>query len=104
MVKMKCKVPTCTYDTEEDIAKTSSTGEHLQLLGFHVDAVHPKPGPQPVVGDTSAPTNMRMEKIQCPKLNMKGGSATDQDWDFFTFSWGQYKSMVNITGRELFYP
>ena len=64
---MKCKVPTCTYDTEEDIDKTSSTGEHLQLLGFHMEDVHPKP---------------------------------DQDWDFFTFSWGQYKSMVNITERE----
>ena len=36
---MKCKVP----DTEEDIASLSATGVHLQLLGFHVEAVHPKP-------------------------------------------------------------
>ena len=83
---MKCKVPTCTYDTEEDIDKTSSTGEHLQLLGFHVEAVHPKPGSQPVVFDTYAPTPTKMEKIQCPKLEVKGGSSTDQAWYFFTFS------------------
>ena len=38
---VKCKVPTCTYDTEADIKKTSKVGEHLQMLGFHVGAVHP---------------------------------------------------------------
>ena len=83
---MKCKVPGCTYNTEEDIDKTSATGEHIQFLGFHREDAHPKPGPQQEVGDTHAPTPTRMEKIQCPKLEVKGGSSTDQAWYFFTFS------------------
>ena len=37
---VKFKVPTCTYKTEDDIDKESSTGvdfrDHLTLLGFHV--------------------------------------------------------------------
>ena len=41
-----------------------------------------------------------MEKIQCPKLELKGGSSTEEQWEFFTFRWGQYKTMVDITGRE----
>ena len=97
---MKCKVLGCKYDTEEDIEKTAKTGEHLQLLGFHVDAVHPKPEPQQAVGVTHAPTTTRMEKIQCPKLELKGGSSTEEQWEFFTFRWGQYKTMVNIAGLE----
>ena len=45
---MKCQVPQCPYNTGEDIAKTSKSGEHIQLLGIHMDTVHPKPPPQPV--------------------------------------------------------
>ena len=97
---MKCKVPGCPYDTEEDIAGISATGEHLQLLGFHVEAVHPKPGTQLVAGDTQAPTPVRLEKIQCPKLELKGGSCSEEQWEYFTFRWEQYKTMVEISGRE----
>ena len=39
---VKCKVPTCTYDTEEDIDELSAMSEHLMLLGFHREDVHPK--------------------------------------------------------------
>ena len=93
---MKCKVP----DTEEDIASLSATGEHLQLLGFHVEAVHPKPWTQPVARDTQAPTPVMLEKIQCPKLELKGGSCSEEQWEYFTFRWEQYKKMVEISGRE----
>ena len=100
LVKMKCKVPACTYNTEEDIDKSAKTGEHLQLLGFHVEAIHPKPVPQPEVGTHHATAPTRMEKIQCPKLELKGGSSTEEQWELFTFRWGQYKTMVDISGRE----
>ena len=45
---MKCKMPTCTFNTVDEIDETSKVGAHLILLGFHVDAVHPKPEPQPM--------------------------------------------------------
>ena len=97
---VKCKVPTCTYDTEADIEKTSKVGEHLQRLGFHVGAVHPMQVPQPVAAQQPAPTNPRTKKIAYPKLEMKDGSSTEEQWNFFTFSWQQYKVMANIGGQE----
>jgi hypothetical protein len=57
---MKCKVTMCTYDTVEDINKTYKEGEHLQLLGFHVD---PKPAPKPLAALQPASTHPRTEKI-----------------------------------------
>ena len=97
---LKCEVPTCTYKTEDAIAKESSTGEHLMLLGFHVDAVHPKPQLQPAATGHPAPAPARTEKIDRPKLEMKDGSSTEEQWNFFTFSWQQYKTIANITGNE----
>ena len=97
---MKCKVPLCTYNTEEDIDETSTVGEHLQRLGFHVDAVHPKPPPQPAATDHPAPAPARTEKIDRPKLEMKDGSSSEEQWNFFTFSWQQYKTIAKITGNE----
>ena len=89
-------MPQCTYDTEDDIDKESSTGEHLTLNGLHVDAVHPKPPPQlqPAATGHPAPAPARTEKINRPKLEMK------EQWNFFTFSWQQYKTLASITGNE----
>ena len=86
---MRCKVPQYTYDTEEDIAKTSTVSEHLQLLILHVDAGHPKPPPQQPA-TTDQPTQARTEKINHPKLELKDGSTSEESWEFFTFSWPQY--------------
>ena len=88
MVKMvKCEVLMCTYKTEDNIAKESSTGDHLTLLGVHMDAVHPKPPQlQPAVPGQPAPAPARTEKIDRPKLEMKDGSSTEEQWNFFTFS------------------
>ena len=83
---LKCMVPTYTYDTEEDIDELSATGEHLTLLGFHVDAVHPKPPPQPAATGHPAPAPARTEKIDRPKLEIKDGSSSEEQWNFFTFS------------------
>ena len=95
---MRCKVPQYTYDTEEDIAKTSTVSEHLQLLILHVDAGHPKPPPrQPAT--TDQPTQARTEKINHLKLELKDGSTSEESWEFFTFSWRQYKTLANITGN-----
>ena len=95
---MRCKVPQYTYDTEEDIAKTSTVSEHLQLLILHVDAGHPKPPPQQPA-TTDQPTQARTEKISHPKLELKDGSTLEESWEFFTFSWRQYKTLANITGN-----
>ena len=94
---MNCKVPHCTYDMEEDIDKTSKVSEHLQLLMAHVDAVHPKPLPQPVAAQQPAPVQAKTEKIACPKLEMKDGSSSEEQWDFFSFRW--YKTIANIIGN-----
>ena len=98
MVTMRCKVPQYTYDTEEDIAKASTLSEHLhlQLLTLHGDTVHLKPQ-QPAT--TDQPTQDRMEKINHPKLELKDGSTSEESWEFFTFSWRQYKTLANITGN-----
>ena len=87
MVKMKCKVPLCTYDTVEDIAKTSTVSEHIQLLTLHLDTAHPNlPPQQRVTTDQPAPTQARTEKIKHPKLEMKDSCTSEESWDFFTFS------------------
>jgi hypothetical protein len=31
---------------------------------------------------------------------MKDGSSTEEQWKFFTFSWHQYKTLINITWKE----
>ena len=31
---------------------------------------------------------------------MKDGSSTEEQWNFFTFSWQQYKTIANIAGHE----
>jgi hypothetical protein len=88
LVNMKCKVPTCTYDTVDDIDETSKVEAHRRLLGFHVDAIHPKPA------------HPRTEKIAYPKLEMKDGSSSEEQWNFFTFSWQQYKAIAHIDVHE----
>jgi hypothetical protein len=95
-----CQVPRCTYDTEKDIANTSALSDHRMLLGFHREDAHPKPQLQPAATGHPAPAPARTEKIDRPKLEMKDGSSTEEQWNFFTFSWQQYKTIANITGNE----
>jgi hypothetical protein len=64
-----------------------------------VDAVHPRPPPQ-LQPAATAPAPARTEKIDRPKLEMKDGSSTEEQWNFFTFSLQQYKTIANITGNE----
>ena len=97
---MKCKVPTCTFNTVDEIDETSNVGAHLSLLGFHVEVIHPKPAPQPLAVQQPEPANPRTEKIAYPKLEMKDGSSSEEQWNFFTFSWQQYKSVANIDGHK----
>ena len=74
---MKCKVPKCTYDMVVDIDETSKVEAHLTLLSFHVDAIHPKPAPQPLSAQQPAPAHPRTEKIAYPKLEMKDWSSSE---------------------------
>ena len=75
--------------------------EHLKLLGFHEDAVHPRLAPQPLAGQQLAPTHPRTEKIAYPKLEMKDGSSTEEQWNFFTFSWQQYNLIRGLADEEI---
>ena len=113
LVAMKCKVPGCTYNTDEDIVggeevvtgdqQVQLLGMHLQLLGFHVDAAHPKQWSQPGSGNGTggvADVSAKIEKVARPQLVTKGGYAMEEDWDYFTFRWGGYKSMVNLGDKE----
>jgi hypothetical protein len=54
-------------------------GFHLNLIGFLMDALHPM-APTPVTNSTG--------KTSDPK----------PQWDFFTYSWQQYKSLANMDG------
>jgi hypothetical protein len=65
----------------------------MTLLNIHREDAHPKP-PAPTNQPASAPA--RTEKIGRPKLEMKDGSSTEEQWKFFTFSWEQYKTLANI--------
>ena len=82
-------MPKCTYKTEEDIASTSVVGFHLKLLGFLMDAFHPM-APTPVTNSTG--------KTYDPKPQLKDGFMWEEQWDFFTYSWQQYKSVANMDG------
>jgi hypothetical protein len=98
LVKMvKCQVTSCTYKTEQDIEKTSALADHMALLNIHREDAHPKP---PATTNHPASAPARTEKIGRPKLEMKDGSSTEEQWKFFTFSWEQYKTLANITGNE----
>ena len=88
---MRCKVPKCTYNREEDIASTSVVEAHLKLHGFHVDAIHPKP---------PTPVNPITVKTAYPKLQLKDGFVSEEQWNFFTYSWQKYKSAANMDGSD----
>jgi hypothetical protein len=86
----------------EDIDETSKVEAHLKLLGFHVDAIQSKLTPQPLAARKPAPAHPRTEKFAYPKLEMKDGSSSEEQWNFFTFSWRQYKVIAKIAGHERF--
>ena len=48
------------YNKEQDIEKTSVLGDHMLLLGFHREDVHPKP---PATTNQPASAPARTEKI-----------------------------------------
>ena len=45
-----------------------------------------------------AQPRVRLEMIQGIKL--EGGSASEEKYEYFTFWWKQYKTMVDIAGKE----
>ena len=68
---------------------TSVVGFHLNLLGFLMDAFHPM-APTPVTNSTG--------KTSDPKPQLKDGFVWEDQWDFFTYSWQQYKSVAAMDG------
>jgi hypothetical protein len=101
---MRCMVPACPFDTEVMIVPTGEVpavaSEHLQLLAIHMQSVHvvaPMPPVQQAVAQPAAPPPPRTEKVPYPKLHMKDGSVSEEEWEYFTFAWGTYKGMAQVT-------
>ena len=90
-------MPQCTYNTEEDIASTSMVEAHLRLLSFHVDTTHPMP---PLTTNQPMPVNTSTVKTADPKPQLKDGFVSEEQWNFLTHSWQQYKSAANMDGSE----
>jgi hypothetical protein len=88
---MKCNQKDCVYMTAEDIPSGGSISEHITMLGYHREDVHPKspPPPQPV----AAPAVARTEKFLRPKLAVNDGSVAEEDWEYFVNSWNEYKTL-----------
>ena len=81
-----------TYNTEEAIASTSVVESHLRLIRFLVDAIHPRP---PLTTHQSTPVDTSTVKNANPKPQLKDGFESEEQWNFFTYSWQQYKSAAN---------
>ena len=86
---MKCPYPSCDYDTGTEIPEDGSIELKLQLLGIHERGVHPI-NTQPV--QQAAP---RTEKFSRPKLELKDGMVSEEDWEFFLHSWAEYKRLAD---------
>ena len=50
------------------------------------------------LGIPKAQPRVRLEMIKGIKL--EGGSASEEKYEYFTFWWKQYKTMVDIVGKE----
>ena len=88
---MKCPYPSCDYDTGTEIPEDGSIELKLQLLGIHERGVHPI-NTQPV--QQAAP---RTEKFSRPKLELKDGMVSEEDWEFFCTA-GQNTRDLRIQG------
>ena len=86
---MKCPYPDCGYNTDAEIAADGSIELKLQLLGIHERGMHPI-NTQPV--QQAAP---RTEKFSRPKLELKDGMVSEEDWEFFLHNWAEYKRLAD---------
>ena len=67
--------------------RSSGLGSASISSGYmHMEDADPKPRLHTGVGDTQGPAPVRLEKIQCPKLEPESGSALEEKWEYFTFS------------------
>ena len=94
---MRCKVPQCTYNKEEDNTSTSVMEAHFRLLSFHMDAIHPRP---PLTAHQQTPIHPIKVKTADTKLQLKDGFVSEEQRNFFTYRWQQYKSAANMDGSE----
>ena len=86
---MKCPSPNCEYNTDTEIAADGSIEFKLQLLSIHERIVH-STNIQPV-----QPAAPRMEKFTRPKLELKDGMVSEEDWEFFLHNWAEYKRLAD---------
>ena len=67
---MKCKVPACTYNTDEDIESGCT------VMGKHVSAMHPVHQSHPATNQQAA-----VEKYPRPKLALENNTVDKEAWD-----------------------
>ena len=78
-IAVQCSVGGCQYETPEAEPELAN-----QLLRIHADSVHVGQ-----VGNVHQP--VRSERIQRPKLVVKEGFTTDEAFNYFVHTWGEFK-------------
>ena len=82
MVVHKCEFADCDWEQDTANLETFAT-----LYKIHVSAVHAQPT-----------SNAKAEKAKRPPLS---SDVSDEDWEYFTSRWEQYKKAANITGDDV---
>ena len=57
---------------------------------MHIQACHP------VAVQQQQQAQVKMEKLDRPKLHLRDGMAEEEDWSFFCHRWKSYKAQANI--------
>ena len=76
---MKCQHRTCEFDTDGMIKSKSTVWDHLDMMSFHVQEVHPPKPTRPVPSIASG--GRKPEKFPRPAV---GIDKTRKRWDFQT--------------------
>ena len=96
---MRCKVPLCVYNTDEDVDSTESAANKIAMLNLHHIQVHPPhPATQPVLLATAAQPLQRKRKLDRPKLS---AGSSQHDWNIFLRKWENYKTGMGIADTQV---
>jgi hypothetical protein len=70
--------------------KDATVEDALQWMAMHIQACHP------VAVQQQQQAQVKMEKLDRPKLHLRDGMAEEEHWSFFCHRWKQYKTQANI--------
>ena len=92
-VVLECPNAECALGMDGATYKTQALEPEIamRLLDHHIQQNHAAPVP---VGNDQQ--QVRPEKIQRPKLEVKEGFVTDEAFDYFEHAWGEYKTLASV--------